>query len=380
MRYQVPGACDCLGNRRDSRSVTGDREPGVRRNTQDATGTYRPAIAHRLARDRRARPRTRRVAPGRGAARVRQAKLNVRWSPGADRRAAACRVPRRACAAPGGGEHLRGRAAPGTVCWPARCAPGGTSADRHRRGDARRAGGLSAPMLMISDRPAHVADRLEPGYWEGDLIMGRGNRSAIGTLVERTSRSTILVHLGTNNTGPVLCAALTALYRAMPPDLARSLNWDQGKEMTCHLGPVSLIRPHCDGLIRLHLRHAGAVLGRSDLAPPRTLAVLTAAIGRSRKWRGRGWSCSRRSAVTTGWRTCRSGRWPTGMACTAGRCGRRWSRGPAGAEAAGAVGAEADGEGADRREADRDLSAPRKSGTPPAESWPGWPRNTRSAT
>jgi len=104
--------------------------------------------------------------------------------------------------------------------------------------------------LMISQRPAEVADRAVPGHWEGDLILGLGS-SAIGTLVERTTRFTILLHLprlrghGTAprvKNGPPLAGhgaeavrdAITAAIHTLPAQLRRSLTWDQGAEMAQH--------------------------------------------------------------------------------------------------------------------------------------------------
>ena len=104
--------------------------------------------------------------------------------------------------------------------------------------------------LMISDRPADVGDRAVPGHWEGDLILGLGS-SAIGTLVERTTRFTMLLHLprmeghGTAKSiknGPALAGhgaeavrdAIVATMMELPAHLRRSLTWDQGAEMAQH--------------------------------------------------------------------------------------------------------------------------------------------------
>jgi IS30 family transposase len=104
--------------------------------------------------------------------------------------------------------------------------------------------------VVISERPAEAADRAVPGHWEGDLIIGTG-RSAIGTLVERSSRSTILVHLprlegwGENppvKNGPSLGGygavamnkALTASITKLPAQLRKTLTWDRGKELSDH--------------------------------------------------------------------------------------------------------------------------------------------------
>jgi len=79
-----------------------------------------------------------------------------------------------------------------------------------------------------------VDDRSIPGHWEGDLIMGRHNRSAIGTLVERSSRYTLLLHLPGGHGAQQVRDALAATLAAMPASLVRSLTWDQGIEMARH--------------------------------------------------------------------------------------------------------------------------------------------------
>ncbi len=106
------------------------------------------------------------------------------------------------------------------------------------------------PEIMISERPAEAADRAVPGHWEGDLIVGL-NSSAIGTLVERTTRFTMLLHLppmeghGTTpraKNGPALAGhgaeavrdAIASTITTLPGQLRRSLTWDQGAEMAGH--------------------------------------------------------------------------------------------------------------------------------------------------
>jgi transposase, IS30 family len=107
-----------------------------------------------------------------------------------------------------------------------------------------------SPEIMISERPAEVADRAVPGHWEGDLILGLGS-SAVGTLVERTSRFTMLLHLPRMDghgdqprahNGPALAGhgaeavrdAIATSIAALPDQLRRSLTWDQGAEMAQH--------------------------------------------------------------------------------------------------------------------------------------------------
>ena len=90
-------------------------------------------------------------------------------------------------------------------------------------------------MVMISDRPAEVEDRAVPGHWEGDLILGKNNRSAIGTLVERSTRYVELLHLPDGHSAEHVRAAMTAKIQQLPEHLRRSLTWDQGKEMSQHV-------------------------------------------------------------------------------------------------------------------------------------------------
>ena len=97
----------------------------------------------------------------------------------------------------------------------------------------RRRPRFEQPMLSIHQRPESVADRSEAGHWEGDLIVGKGAGSAIGTLVERKTRMIRLLHL-TRRDGQTLRQALIERMGDLPPDLLRSITWDQGAEMAQH--------------------------------------------------------------------------------------------------------------------------------------------------
>jgi IS30 family transposase len=114
----------------------------------------------------------------------------------------------------------------------------------------QRQDGFVAPEVMISARPPEIEDRAVPGHWEGDLIIGL-NKSAIGTLVERTTRFTMLLHLPRGEgygvqpkvkNGPALAGygaeavrdAIVSTITTLPAELRRSLTWDRGKEMAKH--------------------------------------------------------------------------------------------------------------------------------------------------
>jgi IS30 family transposase len=105
---------------------------------------------------------------------------------------------------------------------------------KRRRRSGERAGRFVAPMVMIDQRPADVADRLVAGHWEGDLITGSANRSAIGTLVERTTRYVLLLHLPDGHGAEQVRDALVDAVTPLPTRLRRSLTWDQGVEMSRH--------------------------------------------------------------------------------------------------------------------------------------------------
>jgi len=102
---------------------------------------------------------------------------------------------------------------------------------RRREGERR---GRIANMVMISDRPAEANDRAVPGHWEGDLIIGKNGRSAIGTLVERSTRFVMLLHLPVKADAAHVQQAMVETIGMLPQQMWRSLTWDQGKEMAFH--------------------------------------------------------------------------------------------------------------------------------------------------
>jgi IS30 family transposase len=114
-----------------------------------------------------------------------------------------------------------------------RCLRSGRTQRRpQRRGPQLR--GKIPGMVMISDRPAEVADRAVPGHWEGDLIIGKGGKSAVGTLVERTSRYTLLLHLPDGHDAGAVDAAMRKAIQKLPGEFFRTITWDQGSEMARH--------------------------------------------------------------------------------------------------------------------------------------------------
>jgi IS30 family transposase len=113
-----------------------------------------------------------------------------------------------------------------------RCLRTGRAQRRHRGRTETR--GHIPNMVMISERPAEIEDRAVPGHWEGDLLMGANNNSAIGTLVERATRFVMLLHLPHGRSAEAVRDAMTTKILTLPEALRRSITWDQGKEMAQH--------------------------------------------------------------------------------------------------------------------------------------------------
>ena len=102
------------------------------------------------------------------------------------------------------------------------------------QGRAARSGSPLRDVVSISERPPEVEDRAVPGHWEGDLIMGAANNSAIGTLVERATGYLILLHLPGDHTALTVQTAMCHQMARLPEVLRRTLTWDRGSEMTNH--------------------------------------------------------------------------------------------------------------------------------------------------
>jgi len=110
----------------------------------------------------------------------------------------------------------------------------GRALRKPRRAVGERRGKIP-DMVNIADRPAEVEDRAVPGHWEGDLIVGAKSGSAIGTLVERVTSFTMLLHLPDSHGADAVAEAMTEAMSVLPEVLRKTLTWDQGSEMHSHI-------------------------------------------------------------------------------------------------------------------------------------------------
>jgi len=224
-------------------------------------GGYRAWRAHRRARGRARRPKTPKLACPRLAAQV-AGWLAEWWSPQQISRRLRIEFPGdpmlwvshqtiyQALYVQGRGELRRELA---------RCLRTGRAGRRARgRGGHTRMTG----MVMISQRPAGAGDRAVPGHWEGDLLIGKDCRSAVGTLAGRTTRYVLLLHLPQGRDAHQAGQAMRQAITALPAPLARTITWDQGIEMATHAGftiatrhPGLLLRPARTLAARLQREH-----------------------------------------------------------------------------------------------------------------------------
>ena len=275
----------------------------VRRNAEPGSGEYRPHAAQARAEARRARPRQGKIAGNPQLRAVIQEMLERRCSPEQISRRLRRDHPGRpelhvshetiyqALYVQGRGELRRELAA---------CLRTGRAVRKPRRAAGQRRPRFTHPMIMISERPAEAADRAVPGHWEGDLIIGAGSRSAIGTLVERTTRYVLLVHLGRDYGAERVRDGLAATITTLPAHLRRSLTWDQGGEMAGHAAftiatgvPVYFCDPHSpwqrgsnentNGLLRQYFPKGTDLAGHT---PADLTAVAAELNGRPRKTLG----------------------------------------------------------------------------------------------
>jgi transposase, IS30 family len=169
---------------------------------------------------------------------------------------------------------------------------------KRRRGEKPQR--FTTPMRPLSERSPKAADRTEAGHWEGDLIIGEFNGSAIGTLVERVTRMTMLVHIVGARTAKQLKEAMICRFNELPAHLRLSLTWDQGIEMARHHEfttetgiPVFFCEPHSpwqrpsnentNGLLRGHFPKSTDL---SVHSPERLLEVENELNNRPRKTLG----------------------------------------------------------------------------------------------
>ncbi len=114
-----------------------------------------------------------------------------------------------------------------------RCLRTGRARRRPRRRGAETRGRIP-DMVMISERPGEVEDRAVPGHWEGDLLIGKNGKSAVGTLVERATRYVLLLHLPEGREAYKVDEAMRHAIAKLPGELFRTITWDQGREMARH--------------------------------------------------------------------------------------------------------------------------------------------------
>jgi transposase, IS30 family len=273
----------------------------IRRNSS-GTGLYRAMAAQHRAEVRARRPKEAKLAGNEELRGWVAGQLRKRWSPE--------QISRRLAAEFGDRPEMR--VSPETIYQSlyvqgrgalrrelAKSLRTGRALRKPRRKDGERRGRI-AGMVNISERPAEAADRAVPGHWEGDLLVGAYGKSAIGTLVERTTRFTMLVPLTAGHDAPAVADALVPVIGGLPGAVRRSLTWDQGWEMRSHAKiavdadvEIYFCDPHSpwqrgsnentNGLLRQYFPKGTSLAGHS----PADLAAVAAELnGRPRKTLG----------------------------------------------------------------------------------------------
>jgi IS30 family transposase len=205
-------------------------------------GSYLGAVAHRIAHERRRRPKPFKLASDPGLCRRIEQWMDDGWSPKLIARVLAVDDSHDAAAGAGSMAGVSHETIYQALYVQTR---GQLRADLHRQlslkrsrrkphGSKTRGGPSYAEAFTIRQRPAEVEDRAVPGHWEGDLILGAGNGSAVGTLVERSTRFTILLHLPERHDADTVATAMIQEMRRLPEHLRRSITWDRGSELAAY--------------------------------------------------------------------------------------------------------------------------------------------------
>jgi IS30 family transposase len=204
----------------------------LRRNT-DGVGVYRATTAHGLAYARASRPKPAKLVTNLRLRGIVEADLAIKYSP--EQIAGRLKVdfpdqPEMQVSTETIYQSLYVQSRGALKRELTRCLRTGRAVRRPSRKVGQRKNRIPN-MINVSERPAEADDRAVPGHWEGDLIIGQKNLSAIGTLVERTTNYTMLLHLPDGYTPELVRDALTAKIKTLPEVLRASLTWDQGPEM-----------------------------------------------------------------------------------------------------------------------------------------------------
>lgn len=200
-------------------------------------GVYRPYAAQRAWARSRARPKPAKLATRPRLREFVQHKLRLRWSPEQISRALVREFPNdeeMRVSAETIYQALYVQARGGLKREIAAALRSGRTARKPQRRAGQRTPRFPGTMVMISERPPEVEDRAVPGHWEGDLLLGARNESAIVTLVERATRFVLLGHVPGAHTAEAVRDVLVELIGGLPEQLRRSVTWDQGSEMAAH--------------------------------------------------------------------------------------------------------------------------------------------------